>query len=202
MQAECGRQLFEQLFEDTGGGNGGWHHGKESVSAILRSRSRYFLHCCLRHPEKRISDQQAITVGPYPAAELYNVGKEHGAIFAVQRLPQVSGSVVTAWRFGEGPVGRLRLGIASVAVSSFRCLGSPFVELGLHQPQDPSVGTDEGSEIPGLHHQSPDHFERDDRSRTDAHLESPPFADELAQTAYGQHAFAAIFVDADLSPAT
>jgi hypothetical protein len=90
--------------------------------------------------------------------------------------------------------------IGGVPVSGW-FLGAPLIELVLHDVQDAGVGADEGREVLGLHDQSPDHVQCDDGSRTYAHLQRAPLAHELAQAPYGQHAFAAVLIDADLGSA-
>ena len=56
---------------------------------------------------------------------------------------------------------------------SGRLLGVPLIELGLHNVQDAGVGADEGREVLGLHHQSPDHVQRDHGGRTTLTFKRP-----------------------------
>ncbi len=107
---------------------------------------------------------------------------------------------VSGGRASDGLGPEAAWAIGGVPVSG-RFLGAPLIELVLHNVQDAGVGADEGREVLSLHHQSPDHVQCDDGGRTHAHLQRAPLAHQLTQAAYGQHAFAAIFIDADLGPA-
>ena len=200
----CG-QLFHQLAEDSRGGDVRRHHGQETVAAIFGLRAGHVLHDRLRHPVKRFPDQKAITVRARAGAELNHVGEEHRAVLALQQpgAPALtSGYVVVVPLAGGGRDGCSRRAIARVTVVSVvgRALRAPLVLLAEHDVQNPGVRADEGREVLGLHHQGPDHLQRYHRRRTHAHVQRPAFADQLAQTTYGQHAFAAALRHADLGP--
>jgi hypothetical protein len=85
MQFEQGRQLFEQLVDDSRGGHVRWYHGQETITAVFRPRTRHALYDRLRHPEKRFSNQETISVGSRAGAEFDHVSKEDSAVLAVQR---------------------------------------------------------------------------------------------------------------------
>jgi len=87
--------------------------------------------------------------------------------------------------------------IGAVPVSGW-IFTAPLIELILHNFQDAGVSADEGREIFGLHHQCPDHVQRDHGRRTHAYLERGSFAYKLAEAAYGQDTFCPALVDADL----
>jgi hypothetical protein len=86
MQFECGGQLFEQLVDDSRGGNVRRYHSQETVTSVFGLRIRHVLHSRLGHPEKRFPYQQAITVGARAGAEPHYVGKQDRAVLAVQWL--------------------------------------------------------------------------------------------------------------------
>jgi hypothetical protein len=74
MQFECCGQLSEQLVDDSRSGNVRRYDSQETVAAVFGSRIRHALHSCLGHPEKRIPDQQAITVSARASTEPDHVG--------------------------------------------------------------------------------------------------------------------------------
>ena len=86
MLLECGRKRFEYQADDPRGGNRGRYHGQEAVAAVFGSCIGNGLHGRLRHPEKHLSDQETIAVGPCASAELDHVSEENGAVFTGQRL--------------------------------------------------------------------------------------------------------------------